>query len=59
MRVGGVTVHWISSELDGGEIIEQESIKKRRGERLDEFKQKIHNLEHTILPKSIKYILNL
>jgi len=59
MRVGGVTVHWISSELDGGEIIEQECVKKINGETLEEFKQKIHDLEYTILPKSIKYILKL
>ena len=59
MRVGGVTVHWISSELDGGEIIEQECVKKIRGETLEEFQQRIHALEYTILPKSIKYILKL
>ena len=59
MRVGGVTVHWISSELDGGEIIDQECVKKISGETLEEFKQKIHDLEYTILPKSVKYILDL
>ena len=59
MRVGGVTVHWISPELDSGEIIEQGCIKKIRGETLEEFKQRVHELEYTILPKSIKYILNL
>jgi len=59
MRVGGVTVHWISSELDGGEIIDQECVKKISGETLEEFKQKIHALEYTILPDSIKYILDL
>ena len=59
MRVCGVTVHWISSKLDSGEIIEQECIKKTKEETLEEFEQKIHNLEYTILPKSIKHILKL
>ncbi|SFP78111.1 phosphoribosylglycinamide formyltransferase [Hydrogenimonas thermophila] len=59
MRVGGVTVHWITPELDGGEIVEQGCVKKIRGETLEEFRQRIHDLEYTILPASIKYILNL
>ena len=59
MRVGGVTVHWISSEIDGGEIIDQGCVKKIREETLEEFQQRVHTLEYTILPENIKYILNL
>ena len=54
---GGVTVHWVSSELDGGEIIAQKSFLKERGETLERFTDRIHNLEHELLPDAIMQIL--
>ena len=54
---GGISVHWVSSELDGGEVIAQDSFSKAEGETLESFTQKIRNLEHKLLPKTIVQIL--
>lgn len=54
---GGISVHWVSSELDGGEVIAQEAFEKRDNETLESFTQKIRQLEHKLLPKTIIQIL--
>ncbi len=57
MKVGGISVHYVSEELDGGEIIAQECFQKD-GMSLEEFEEKIHNLEYKLLPKTIVDILD-
>ena len=54
---GGISVHWVSSELDGGEVIAQDSFDKAEGETLESFTQKIQKLEHQLLPETIVDIL--
>ena len=54
---GGISVHWVSSELDGGEVIAQKAFNKVEGETLESFTQKIRNLEYKLLPKTIVQIL--
>jgi phosphoribosylglycinamide formyltransferase-1 len=54
---GGISVHWVSSELDGGEVITQDFFFKIEGESLESFTQKIRNLEHKLLPETIVQIL--
>ena len=54
---GGISVHWVSSELDGGEVIAQDSFDKAEGETLESFTQKIQKLEHQLLPETIIDIL--
>jgi len=58
MKVAGVTVHKVSSELDGGEIIAQECFNK---EDLDfcEFEKRIHKIEYELYPKAICKYLNI
>ena len=58
MKVGGISVHYVNEELDGGEIIAQECFKKEEGMSLEEFEEKIHALEHILLPKTIIDILD-
>ena len=53
----GVSTHWVSEELDAGEIILQREIERKQGETFDSFKEKIRQLEHDILPKSIIKVL--
>jgi phosphoribosylglycinamide formyltransferase-1 len=55
--LGGVTVHWVSEELDGGEIILQKSFTKNSSDTLEEFTAKIRHIEYEILPQSIINIL--
>ncbi|MBV5320258.1 MAG: phosphoribosylglycinamide formyltransferase [Sulfuricurvum sp.] len=53
----GVSVHWVSDELDGGEIILQKSFTKNSSDTLEEFSAKIREIEHDILPLSVIKIL--
>lgn len=52
MKVAGVSVHWVNEELDGGKIIAQKAFEKQNL-TLKNLKQKIHGLEHEILPLSV------
>jgi len=53
---GGVTVHWVSSELDGGEILMQKVIKKQ-GLSLEGYREKVRKIEKEVLVEAIKKIL--
>ena len=57
MQVGGVSVHWVSAELDGGKIIAQQTFQQENKTR-DEWEAKIHEIEHELLPKTIVEILS-
>lgn len=57
MQVGGVSVHWVSAELDGGKIIAQETF-QRQNKSKDEWESTIHAIEHELLPKTIIQILS-
>ena len=59
MKVGGITVHYVNEELDGGEIIAQECFEKEKSMTLEIFEEKIHALEHELLPKTIVSILDI
>jgi len=59
MKVGGVSVHLVSSELDGGEIVLQECFQKEENETLQIFTKKIKDIEHRLLPKAIIKILGV
>ena len=54
---GGISVHWVSSELDAGEVITQDSFEKTADESLESFTKKIRSLEHKLLPATIIQIL--
>jgi len=58
MKVAGVSVHEVTSELDGGEIIAQECFNK---EDLSfcEFEKRIHEIEYELYPKAICKYLNI
>jgi phosphoribosylglycinamide formyltransferase-1 len=55
---GGVSVHWVSGSLDGGEVIAQQAVEKRTDETLESFTEKIHALEYELLPTTIVRLLN-
>ena len=57
MKVGGVSVHWVSEELDGGKIIAQRAFEKSAGMSFEAYEVKIHEIEHEILPETIVRIL--
>lgn len=55
MRVGGVTLHYVNGELDGGDIIDQLSCDK--SESYFEFFSQIRLLEYEILRENIVELL--
>ncbi len=57
-KICGVSVHWVTDELDGGEIILQKSFTKNPSDNLEAFSAKIREIEHDILPLSVIKILN-
>lgn len=56
MKIGGVSIHWVSSELDAGEIIAQKSF-PRKNRSKEQWERKIHKIEHKLLPKTIIKLL--
>ena len=54
---GGVSVHWVSSELDGGEMILQQSIAKA-GLDLEAYDNAIRTLEKEALGDAIRIVLS-
>ncbi|MGP1450985.1 MAG: phosphoribosylglycinamide formyltransferase [Wolinella sp.] len=57
MKVAGVSVHFVSEELDSGAIVAQEAISKIDGEDFLSFKERIHALEHSLYPAAILKVL--
>ncbi len=58
MKVAGISVHYVNEELDGGQIIAQKCFEKEEGMSFEAFEEKIHALEHELLPQSVKNLLN-
>lgn len=57
VKIIGITVHYVNSELDGGEIIAQECF-KIKNLTLNETEAKIHKLEHKLYPKVLKELFD-
>ena len=55
---GGVSVHWVTSELDGGEIILQKKVFKA-GLGFEEYDRKIRQIEKEALVEAIRKVLAL
>jgi phosphoribosylglycinamide formyltransferase-1 len=53
---GGVTIHYVSSELDGGEILLQKEISKE-GLSFEEYNKKIRSIEKEALVEAIQKVL--
>ena len=53
VRETGVTVHFVDAGVDTGPIIAQERLMIDPAETLDALEEKIHLLEHKILPQTI------
>ncbi len=57
MKVGGITVHYVNEELDGGAIIAQKCFEKNDDMSLENYEQNIHKLEYELLPKVVIELL--
>ncbi|MBN4050821.1 MAG: phosphoribosylglycinamide formyltransferase [Alkaliphilus sp.] len=56
VKITGATVHFVNKETDGGPIIMQESVSVDFDDNLSSVKQKVLNIEHEILPLTVKLI---
>jgi phosphoribosylglycinamide formyltransferase-1 len=53
---GGVSVHYVSSELDGGEVLLQKEVSKE-GLTFEEYDTKIRSIEKEVLIEAIHKVL--
>lgn len=57
MMLGGVSIHYVSSELDGGKLIAQRAFERTNNMSFEEWEEKIHSIEHELLPETIVKLL--
>jgi phosphoribosylglycinamide formyltransferase 1 len=56
VRVMGVTVHFVDEGVDSGPIILQESFDVPYSRDISEVEQKVHEVEHRLLPRAVRLI---
>lgn len=54
VKVSGVTVHFVDAGVDSGPIILQDTVSVSDGDTPESLANKIHALEHVLLPKAVK-----
>ncbi len=54
VKATGVTVHFVTSELDSGPIILQKSVSVEENDTLDTLEEKIHKVEHRLYPEAVR-----
>lgn len=52
----GATVHWVTPELDSGEIIAQQAIPVSKGDTEETLRQRVHAVEHIIYPQALRTV---
>jgi phosphoribosylglycinamide formyltransferase 1 len=58
VKITGCTVHWVTSGLDAGPIIDQQDVRIEKDDTLDTLEAKVHAAEHQILPSVIASLAN-
>lgn len=53
----GISIHWVTGELDGGEVIAQAVFARTPQMSLESFEAEIHMLEYALLPETIVTVL--
>ncbi|MGH2716001.1 MAG: phosphoribosylglycinamide formyltransferase [Thermoleophilaceae bacterium] len=56
VRVTGVTVHFVDEHLDNGPIVLQETLELSYPAAIAEIEQRVHDLEHRLLPRAVRLI---
>ena len=56
-KPAGISVHWVSEELDGGSVIAQKELKRIQDEEFESYKNRIHLLEYELLPQTVIELL--
>ncbi len=55
----GATVHWVTPELDSGEIILQQSLEIVPEDTAESLQQRVHALEHSIYPAALRKVAEI
>lgn len=50
----GVTVHFVTNELDSGPIILQEAVPVEKDDTLESLEERIHAVEHRLYPEAVR-----
>ena len=58
-RTFGATVHRVTEDVDGGSILAQHGFNVDSLTSLNEIKEKVHAIEHEILPQTTKRLLSI
>ena len=56
VRVTGVTVHFVDEHLDNGPILFQQALELSYPADIEEIEQRVHALEHQLLPRAVRLI---
>ncbi len=56
VRVHGATVHFVSSEVDGGAIIAQAAVAVLPGDSEEALASRVLEREHTLLPRCVRWL---
>ena len=52
----GATIHWVTPELDSGEIILQRTIPILADDTAESLKERVHALEHQLYPEALRKV---
>ena len=55
-EIHGISIHYVTPELDAGPIIAQGSINITRDDNIESIEKRIHMIEHQLLPEIINEI---
>jgi phosphoribosylglycinamide formyltransferase-1 len=59
MKVGGVSVHFVTTEMDSGEIVAQECVPILDSDTLETYTARVHEKEHDLYPRAILKVLDI
>ena len=54
LKFTGATVHLVTADVDGGPILVQDSVPILENDTVDTLRQRVHEVEHRILPEGIR-----
>lgn len=57
-KIHGVSIHYVTADLDGGPIIEQASLEVLPDDTVENLANRIHELEHRLYPKVIAKLVS-
>jgi phosphoribosylglycinamide formyltransferase 1 len=57
VKVSGVTVHFVTEDVDAGPVILQEPVKINDSDTREDIADKIHRLEHRLYPQAIRFFV--